>query len=88
MSRGGPERRARTTSHDSQPGAQQHQEAAPGRGVASHDQLKLTGNARFRARATPHRHIRLNGIALIRRGCGIDAVSLVTPGGGRIRGGI
>src|SRR5215472_4882360 len=50
---GGPERRARITSHDSQPGAQQHQEATPGRGAAAHDQLKRTGNTRFRARVTP-----------------------------------
>src|SRR5215472_159056 len=52
---GGPERRARITSNGSMPGAQQHQQATPGRGAAAQDQLKLTGNTRFRARATPHR---------------------------------
>jgi len=41
---GGPEQRARITSHDSRPGAQQHQKAAPGRGAAAQDQLKLTEN--------------------------------------------
>src|SRR5262249_44830218 len=48
-------RRARIIRHGSKTGAQQHQEATPGRGAAAQDQLKLTGNARFRARATPHR---------------------------------
>src|SRR5215472_7615636 len=42
---GGPGRRARITSHDSMPGAQQHQEATPGRGAAAQDQLKLNGIA-------------------------------------------
>ena len=67
------------------PGAQQHQEATPGRGAAAQDQLNLTGNARFRARATPHRHIRLNGIAYQRHGWDIHAaLSAGRTDGGRV----
>src|SRR5215469_1171462 len=68
-------RRARITSHGSGLGAQQHQEATPGRGAAAPDQLKLPGNARFRAHATPTGHVRLNGIAYEQHGWDIRALS-------------